>query len=142
MVLKIYVAGKWGDRENISKYIQDIQKHGFEISYDWTKNEIQECRTHEEMSFFAEKDMNGVKTSDVVVLLITDKEYAYRGTFTEMGGALALNKTIFIVDPFENAVCHSNIFYWHPLIYHVKSWKDLLEELDDLKMRSEFMDDI
>lgn len=138
MTLKIYVAGKWGDRENISKYIQDIQNHGFEISYDWTKNEIQECRTREEMSFFAEKDMNGVKTSNVVVILITDKDYAYRGTFTEMGGALALNKTIFIVNPFEKAECHSNIFYWHPLIYHVNSWEKLLEELKDLTSRSDY----
>ena len=51
-----------------------------------------------------------------------DKDYAYRGTFTELGCAIGRNKTIIIVCPGkDDYYCQTNCFYHHPLINHVES---------------------
>jgi nucleoside 2-deoxyribosyltransferase len=125
-MVKVYLASKWGDRAIISDYIKELQSNGIDISFDWTCNEIHECKNHEEMAFYAEKDIQGVLDADIVVALILDPTYAYRGTFTEIGCAIGSNKKVCIVCPLDNADIHSNVFYWHKSIQHFTSWEAFL----------------
>jgi len=72
-------------------------------------------------------DLKGVEDCDVFIAYVTDAEYAYRGTSTELGMALALRKRIFLVTSLEPLVgFRSNVFAHMPGICVLKEWSELL----------------
>ena len=93
--MSIYLAGKWSDKEDISKKMTQLIDMGYEITHDWTKNESI-SREPSELSKFAELDINGVLSADYMIVVMTDTKYAYRGTFTEIGCAIGSGKKILI----------------------------------------------
>jgi nucleoside 2-deoxyribosyltransferase len=115
--MKIYVAGKWSHKDFITEQMKLLQEMGYQITHNWTKNESI-TRSPEELSKFAELDVNGVLHADVVLVYMTDKDYPYRGTFTEIGVALGSNKQILIVCPDKDSYCRTNCFFYHPHIKH------------------------
>lgn len=123
--MKLFVSGKYGDKKLIKTKMDELIKLGYEITHDWTTFENGKY----DLSSAAVFDINGVKSCDVHVIVITDDKYVYRGTFTELGCALGLEKPILIFCPFEKAQCMTVPFYHHPSIKHFKIWTDLLKEL-------------
>jgi nucleoside 2-deoxyribosyltransferase len=125
----IYVAGKWTDKDTIKKYMLELESMGHTITHDWTTFEFETKNTKPQMAF---ADIEGVKKADMVVILMTDPEYAYRGSFTELGAALALNKKIYLVSDAENARANykTNVFFHHPLINHIESWSEFILNID------------
>ncbi len=123
--MKIYLAGKWGARIPIRKIMRELeteQKH--EITHYWPDNEDGD-RSPQFLGKCAHDDIEGVRNADIVVVLMDDPEYAYRGSFTEIGAALALNKPVFVVCPHDEAYCKTNCFFWHPGIKHCSSLKEV-----------------
>jgi len=125
---KAYVAGKWNEPEVVRQVQQAFRDRGYTITHDWTSLEGTQDKhlmSKEELAKFrakcAELDINGVKEADVVFVIMTDKDYAYRGTFTEIGCALGLEKIVILVCPSDDYQCATNCFFHHPDILRVKT---------------------
>lgn len=128
--MKIYLAGMWCDRVNIRKIMAEIEEaHGHRITHYWPDME-NGPNTPEFLGNCAKDDIIGVKNADVVIILMTDPKYPYRGTFTEIGAALALEKRIFIVGCPEESYAKTNCFFWHPNIEYASTLQSVLQILN------------
>lgn len=137
--MKIYVAGKWTEIDIINDVQNKLRSQGHTITHDWTCIEgmgdqinFTPVQRLEYDTRCAILDINGVKEADLVFAVMSDKKYPYRGTFTEIGCALGLDKKIIIVCTGDDYYCISNCFFWHPNITHVKTIDEGLELTDDL----------
>lgn len=130
--IKLFVSGKFADKSFIKAKMNELETLGYCITHDWATHEKSHDNKNDLMNASV-LDINGVKESDIHIIIITDTNYPYRGTFTELGCSLGLNKQVFIWCPFEKASCMSNPFYYHPLTKHFVSWDKLLEELKNIK---------
>lgn len=124
--IKLFVSGKWSDKEKVHQQIRELESMGCLITHDWTQVE-QSNRDSKALGEYAAYDINGVTQSNIHVVLMEDPEYAYRGTFTEIGAALALGKRVILMCPFEEGYCTTNVFFHHPRIEHVKTWDEVKE---------------
>lgn len=124
----VYVAGAWTHREEIDAIIEVWKQQGIRITHEWTKTEEQSS-----MTTAAINDIQGVRDAKFVVAIMDDRKYAYRGTFSEMGAALALGKPVLIYNPFhanndeKSIYGASNVFYWHPLCMHFTHIESVFE---------------
>lgn len=130
--MKFYLAGKYGDRELLKEKIQEIKNLGYTPTWGWMEAET---HSHEAgiMGYFAKKDIDGVVDADFLIVVMDDRDYAYRGTFTEIGAALALKKPVFLYCPHDRTYAHTNCFFFHPGITHFARWGALTENLPPLK---------
>lgn len=119
--MRIYLAGKWVDKAEIRKVMDDLEAKGHTITHDWTSYETSDERTPEYLGNCAHNDIEGVRNAELVIVLMTDPKYPYRGSFTEIGAACALGKPVRIVCPFDEGYCRTNCFFWHQNITHYKS---------------------
>ena len=126
--MKLYLAGKFADRSQINEYIKQAELVGHTITHNWTTREKAEDGM-EKMAECAANDLHGVIDCDLLVCIMTDPKYPYRGTFTELGAALALNKKVIIINPDPKAYCTTNIFYHHHGIAYCNTWAEALEQL-------------
>jgi len=130
--MELYVAGKFSDKKQIKEYMNELVKLGHSITHDWTSFESENADQNK-MAQSAVKDVEAVKECDVLIAFLTDPQYAYRGTFSEIGIALGTDKEIIVVNSDEQAYCTTNVFYHHPDIIHVKTWDELLPQLEQIK---------
>jgi nucleoside 2-deoxyribosyltransferase len=127
---KIYVAGKWNDKDKIQRYISIFEANNFTITHNWTKVESSSNYTYDEKGVFADQDLKGVTDAEYLVICITDEKYPYRGTCTELGAALAKGKRVFVLDPFPKSAFSENIFTNHPLVHWFASFNIMLKNFD------------
>ncbi len=133
--MKVYVAGKFADKAKLRKYMDELEKLGHSITYDWTsyKGKPTEddlfggSEQDENMEESAVFDIQGVIDCDVLVCIFEDPKYEYRGTFTELGCALGLGKKIITMCPEPTASCRENCFFHHPSIIKVNYWSDVID---------------
>jgi nucleoside 2-deoxyribosyltransferase len=139
--MKIYVAGKWTEPEKVNYIQQKCIELGHKITHDWTKFEpikrLCDLTEEEEKKYdinCAILDIEAVQECDFVIAIMDDHEYAYRGTFTEIGCALGLNKKIIIMCPQDTNekkfYCRTNCFFHHPIIWNVHNIDDIFNLLD------------
>ena len=130
MTITLYVAGKWSMKPTINARMNELMELGYKIPYNWT---VYDNLTN---SIDAAKlDIDGVSQCDVCILCFDDPEYEYRGTFTELGCALALKKIIIVMCPQKDAHCRTNCFFHHPDIFHVNTWLDVKRLMRNLLQR-------
>lgn len=130
---KLYVAGKWYDKEKIQIKIRELEQLGHEITHNWTICETEYHSTDDRLRANAIDDINGVKNADIVVVVMDDVKYTYRGTSHEVGAALALNKPVYLYcpDP-DNTEWYQGCFSRHPCITLFRDWEDLKANLSDV----------
>ena len=121
--MKVYVAGKWTDKDRIHGYMEQLKSMGMQITHDWT---VFESNSNNSKADMAEHDINGVINADWVVFIMDDPSYPYRGSFTELGAALALHKKVFILGPMTGDYS-GNVFFHHPEILHMPDWTTFTE---------------
>jgi len=139
--MKIYTAAGWPFRKDTTLINKRLVSEGFNVISTWIEEE-NGINTPEAYAKDALRDTNQVAEADVLLAIMTDDKYAYRGTNCEIGVALALNKKIIIVCPgfgeekwiSENRYnhpyyCMNNVFFWHPGITRVKTLNDAIELL-------------
>lgn len=151
-------------RNDIRKYLLQLEEFNsrqFEICSTWIDRETGD-NTSSAQAQDAYLDIKEVLESDVLVAIMDDPEYAYRGTFSEIGCALGANKPIIIFCPgivtgvisnnekdsskadepskFDKTQrvnyshkCMTNVFYHHPSIRHVKTWDKVFDCLTQLQ---------
>lgn len=90
---KVYLAGAYTERAEISRYIALVRNAGMEITFDWPVyvagvGKADSDLTHEEAQQAAELDLKGVADADVFWLLIPKSNS--KGSWVELGYALGL----------------------------------------------------
>ena len=91
--MRVYVAGKWEEREAVKKLQQALIKMGHTITVDWTGHEIDD---EGYPLTYAQDDVRGVQEADAYVGRFL-KENNYKGALVELGVALGLNKQVYII---------------------------------------------
>jgi nucleoside 2-deoxyribosyltransferase len=125
--MKIYVAGKFDEKQQARGAMAQLRALGHEITYDWTQHPEEQSESN--LQHAADCDLDGVLRADAVLMLLTDPLYAYRGSFTELGAALASKRPVYAVCPDANAYCRSNCFYYASGVVHCDSLQDALEQI-------------
>jgi hypothetical protein len=119
--ITVYVAGKWSEREKARKVMKELNDRGYAIAVDWT--------THEHPDMFKEyvlEDIEAIKSSDILLACMWNKNIFYKGAWIEIGVALGLDKKIIIIG--EEV---SGIFLSHPNISIAKDLETAIEKIDD-----------
>ena len=131
-MIKVYIAGKWSHKKLMKYFIDSCSKH-FLITHDWTITEQEGKNTPDDMHNFALMDVDGVKNANVLIIIVSDSTYPYRGTCTEMGIALGLNTKILVLDLCNDSAFRKNIFTHHKNVKYMKHPVDMasLENLED-----------
>lgn len=141
-MIKVYIAGGWKFRDE-AREIQEMVRSepNLCVTSTWVDREVTGmCPA--KMSHAAKLDIEEVKEADVVLAIMKDNAYAYRGTFSEIGCALGQRKHVIIVCPGSYSLqmsankdslaphfshcCMTNVFFWHPEVLHAKTVKAAL----------------
>lgn len=106
--MNFYIASGLKNVELVRVVSKMLTENGWVHTYDWTSN--LNVTSSENMSIVAQKEFEGVKNADIVIVLNPQG----RGTHTELGMAIALNKKVYIYD---SDASNFNIdktvsFYW------------------------------
>lgn len=132
MSISFYLAGKYADRDGSMGARRDqLVDMGFRVTHDWMTHELPGPRTPEVLGDYASHDIQGVQDADVVVVAMDDPAYAYRGTFTELGAAIALGKPILLYACPGPAVWKTNVFFHHPRVYKFNTWSKVIAQLEN-----------
>ncbi len=119
--MKFYISSRVKDQKKTKLLAKQLKSWGHGV-FDWTKykrlgrpyhNKLRAPRVAHEM-------VEAIKRTDVFILFPDLR--GGTGMFIELGVAIATKKKIFIVTP----KITRPIFFFHPLIIHVKSTKKLL----------------
>ena len=116
--MKIYVAGKWQDRKNVRKLMDELENGGHTVTYDWTKDEENAVGYPIQNTI---NDTLGVRNCDVIVGRFID-DYKYSGALTEMGMAIGLGKPVLII----GHAIDNCIFINHPTVQKFETELELL----------------
>lgn len=131
--MKFYIASSLKNYQKVRELARLLKSAGWEHTYDWTlycpENEID----LETLKSIGEKEYEGIKQADVVIILTPQG----RGTHTELGIAIALNKKIYLChqdDTYFKCDDNTSTFYWlAQVIQFVGDTEDIAGEL--LKLR-------
>lgn len=111
--MKFYIASKLENYEQV-QYLRDkLKEQRWIHTYDWTQHGSVKSISTEILKEVAEKEFQGVKDADVVIVLTPQG----RGTHVELGIALALGKKVFIWhenDKYFKCTDDTSSFYWLP----------------------------
>ena len=131
--MKIYVASGWKFREEVLRiWYPALEEAGHEITWKWPLVEVSAEREPVQQRQMAVQDIMGVMNADVVVVVTPHNDYHYRGTMTETGMALALNKRIVWFNPTHEADMQdcsgiaSLVFYHAPGVEHYSKMDEVL----------------
>jgi nucleoside 2-deoxyribosyltransferase len=127
VMLKIYVASFFDDRERLRLEAQKLWAKGHEVVSSWL-NEVSRPEHMSKEDFWrklALKDIAEVKSANLVIL-DTVNETPRGGREVELGYALAQHqdKSVFLVGPVRNV--------FHTIVdKRFENWDELLEDLPD-----------
>jgi nucleoside 2-deoxyribosyltransferase len=136
--LQFYLAGKWDDHVLLETKVTQLERETeYAVSHAWMRKNVGLSK-----HFDAVSDIQGVQRCDVFIAVFTDIAYPYRGTFTELGAALALQKLVIVVSPIRSehetsASFRTNVFFHHPSIHHVTTWDEVLHLMGARDMNGE-----
>jgi nucleoside 2-deoxyribosyltransferase len=135
--VKIYLAGRYSDKNRLSEYAEDLEAAGHFVTSSWLKephapNTTMDQVAPELLEKYAYDDLQDVRLADVMIFFSLDPtEPSFRGgRHVEFGYALALKKTIVVVGPKEN------IFHYLPTIRHFETWESALHRFSNPSCKS------
>ena len=90
------MAGAWTDRKHLQEVMDELRSKNINVTSNWPSREdtLDIPTVYRDCSRF---DIEEIKSADYVLAFMTLKDYAYRGTFTEIGCAIGANKKIIVV---------------------------------------------
>jgi hypothetical protein len=120
--LKIYLAGGFTD-ERMPDYFARLEALiGVTITHNWT---LERDRAPEKAAVC---DLEGVRRCQLLVAVMDMPLHEYRGTFTELGAAMALQRPVLVVsEPEHRQHAATNCFFWHPQVFHVTSFEKAVQ---------------
>lgn len=131
--MKFYIASSLMNYEQVRDLSQLLINAGWEHTYDWTLHCPVKEIDIETLKSIGVREYEGIKQSDVVIIL-TPKG---RGTHTEFGMAIALNKKIYLShcdDKYFKCDDNTSSFYWLSQVNQlIGNTQDIANELLKLK---------
>lgn len=109
--MKFYIASSLINYEQVRDLSRLLKNAGWEHTYDWTLHCPVEETDIKLLTSIGEMEFEGIKRSDVVIILTPQG----RGTHTEFGMAIALNKKVYLChhdDTYFKYDNHTSTFYW------------------------------
>jgi nucleoside 2-deoxyribosyltransferase len=136
--MNIYLAARYGRREELCGYSQELytighdvvsrwiryDHHAFDARFSQMNDDTRKCRFGD----FAEIDISDIERSDVLIAFTEQPDTTIHGAsrggrHVELGMAIALHKRVVIVGPLENAFCCLNDIVHYPDFAALKaSW--------------------
>ncbi len=127
--MKIYVAARFGKKEEVRKLYRLLEEYGHVITLDWTLHKpVKPYEKNQETTRqYAIEDIEGVKSCDVFILL---SDAGGTGMYVELGAAVILNvmfgkPKIYIVGDHLSR----SLFYYHPSVNRRKNVQQVLQEI-------------
>ena len=135
--MKIYLAGRYGRREELCTYAEDLRAIGHSVDASWLLGDSQahtgaaeveaaEISTPMVAGPFALDDYNDVWVADMLIAFSETARSAFSsrgGRHVEFGMALATRKKMIVVGPREN------IFHTLPWVQQFWQWSDALHHI-------------
>lgn len=128
--MKIYLAGKFEQKEKVRELYERIKEQGYDIHSDWTTHKpISPYEENIEIAKqYSEEDINGVEICDVFILL-TDPIKG-TGSHVELGAAILSaikfgRPKIYVIGEYNR----ESMFYFHPLVNRKKTIHEVLEDI-------------
>lgn len=129
--MKVYVAARFYEKELVLQVYKLLQEAGHEISADWTmhKNIKPYSQNLETAKDYAVEDIEGVRKSDIFILLLGDQPGT--GVSTELGVAImsfltfAKPKIYLVGNQLDQNFC-----FFHPVVIRKKTIGDVLQEIN------------
>ena len=128
--MKIYLAGRFEQKEKIREMYNLIKQEGHIITSDWTTHKpISPYEKNIALSKeYSEQDISGVEQCDVFILL-TDKIKS-TGAHIELGAAILSaikngKPLVYVIGDYPN----NSMFYFHPKVIVKKSIQEVLIDL-------------
>ena len=125
---KVYVAGRYDRRVELSNYAAEITNLGYEVRARWLNGahslednpDVTKDNEHQFRAMFAEEDLQDLYVADILVTFTEEPQSGYfsGGRHVEFGYSLADEKEIIQVGPREN------VFHFLPHIHHFENWAD------------------
>ncbi|SEP59635.1 Nucleoside 2-deoxyribosyltransferase [Virgibacillus subterraneus] len=88
--MNFYVASGFANIEQVQYVTQKLQSRGYNLTYDWTRN--QRATSKQALRTIGELEKEAVLNCDFFILLLPGG----KGSHTELGMALALEKRVYI----------------------------------------------
>lgn len=127
--MKFYIASRLENYKQVGELSRILKSAGWVHTYDWTSHgsmKATDCKTLETIGI---NEYNGVKDADIVIVLTPQG----RGTHTEFGMAIALNKKIYLChadDKYFKCDDNTSSFYWLPQVNQfIGTTEDIAEKL-------------
>lgn len=128
--MRIYIAAPWKDKLLMPAIADRVEGAGHEITHKWwlVEDVPESVRTVQLLREQAIKDITGVKTADLVLVLNTAKS---EGKSLEQGVAIGDNKPIVIVG--KRGEFSMNVFHYLDNYRWVETVGEALEILDTIQ---------
>lgn len=127
--MKFYIASKLENYEQVRTLSDKLKAAGWVHTYDWTRHGSVKTTDRHTLMSIGQREFDGVRDADVVIVLTPQG----RGTHTEFGMAIALNKTVYLChtdDTYFQCDDNTSSFYWLPRVRQfVGSIDDIAEDL-------------
>jgi nucleoside 2-deoxyribosyltransferase len=127
--MKFYIASSLKNFEHVRDLSRLLKNAGWEHTYDWTLYCPAKETDVETLKSIGEKEYEGIKQSDVVIILTPQG----RGTHTEFGMAIALNKKVYLChydDTHFKCDDNTSTFYWFSQVNQlIGNTEDIASEL-------------
>ncbi len=129
--LKIYLAARYGLWEAMQVYGEHIEALGHETTSSWYHDvdpDAEEDTDPDVLREEARLDIAGIEGADLVIVFTEALDChipgaSRGGRHVEMGVALGMKKSVWIVGPRENIFCH------HPNVVAFDTFDEVLHEL-------------
>ena len=112
--MKFYIASTLTNYRPVRELSDKLKSAGWIQTFDWTMH-LSEELTVDFLGEMGQMEFTGVKDADIVILLIPGG----RGTHTELGMAIALNKIIYLChedSAYFDDTNNTSTFYWLPQV--------------------------
>ena len=113
--MKFYIASRFENCEQVNDLAGKLKSAGWTQTHDWTSPGTSKESSVEMITQAGIRAFNGVKEADVIIILTPQG----RGTHTELGMAIALNKRIYLChvdDAYFKCDDNTSVFYWLPQV--------------------------
>lgn len=130
--MKIYIAARFIEKEEVSRLYKLLSQKGYEITTDWTLHKsIKPYEENQELARrYTTEDIEGVRDCDVFILL---SDESGTGMHVELGAAIFSNikfrkPKIYVVGKYKS----NHMFYFHPSVNRRETIGEVLEEIREL----------
>lgn len=117
--MRIYIASSFSLIPKILELVNQLELLGHLITVKWwerqhLKNQFAMLNAdvfyaRPECEYAFKTDLEGIKNSDILILVADDKPRAYNGANIELGMALALNKPCYSIGNLENSAMYYTV---------------------------------